>query len=88
MHAGELTIANRAVGHIEPSSLTGKIGNLMARVFGCRHAELSRPFSRGGRAYRSCVNCGAQRQFNLGNWTMQGNFYYGKPPVSSYSLSN
>lgn len=92
MHAGELTIANPAVGHIEPSSLTGKIGNLMARVFGCRHAELSRPFSRGGRAYRSCLNCGAQRQFNLGNWTMQGNFYYGKPQVSnslsSYSLSN
>lgn len=87
MHAGELTIANRAVGHIEPSSLTGKLGNLMARVFGCRHAELSRPFSRGGRAYRSCVNCGAQRQFNLGNWTMQGNFYYGKPSASSYSLS-
>jgi len=92
MHAGELTIANLTVGHIEPSSLTGKIGNLMARVFGCRHAELSRPFSRGGRAYRSCVNCGAQRQFNLGNWTMQGNFYYGKPQMStspsSYSLSN
>lgn len=92
MQAGELTIANLAVGHIEPSSLTGKIGNLMARVFGCRHAELSRPFSRGGRAYRSCVNCGAQRQFNLGNWQMQGNFYYGKPhsskSLSNYSLSN
>ena len=28
---------------------------------------------------RSCVNCGAQRQFNLGNWEMQGHFYYGQP---------
>ena len=81
MQAGELTIANLAVGHIEPSSVTGKIGNLMARVFGCRHAELSRPFSRGGRTYRSCVGCGAQRQFHLGNWQMQGDFYYGKPSV-------
>lgn len=88
MQAGELTIANLAVGHIEPSSLTGRIGNLMARVFGCRHSELSRPFSRGGRAYRSCVNCGAQRQFNLGNWQMQGNFYYGKPLGSTSPSHN
>ncbi|HEX6283584.1 MAG TPA: hypothetical protein VFZ71_01865 [Pyrinomonadaceae bacterium] len=56
-----------------------KIGNFMARVFGCRHTDLSRPFSRGGRAYRSCLHCGAQRQFNLGNWQMQGDFYYRKP---------
>jgi len=71
---------------------TGRIGDFMARVFGCRHGELSRPFSHGGRAYRSCLNCGAQRQFNLANWQMQGNFYYGKPvvstPVSTYALSN
>jgi hypothetical protein len=40
---------------------------------------MSRPFSRGGRAYRSCTHCGAQRQFNLGNWQMQGDFYYNKP---------
>ncbi|HEX6283294.1 MAG TPA: hypothetical protein VFZ71_00410 [Pyrinomonadaceae bacterium] len=83
MQAGELTIANLAVGHIEPSSVTGKIGALMARVFGCRHGELSRPFSREGRAYRSCLNCGAQRQFNLGNWQMQGKFFYGRPAISN-----
>jgi hypothetical protein len=40
---------------------------------------MSRPFSRDGRSYRSCLNCGAQRQFNLGNWEMQGGFYYGNP---------
>lgn len=79
MQAGELTIANFNVGHIDPSSVTGKIGNFMARVFGCWHVELSRPFSRDGRAYRSCLKCGAQRQFDLGNWQMQGQFYYGKP---------
>lgn len=63
--------------------VTGKIGNLMARVFGCWHAELSRPFSRDGQAYRACLRCGAQRQFNLNNWRMQGNFYYGKPQLSN-----
>lgn len=83
MQAGELTIANLAVGHIEPSSVTGKIGDLMARVFGCRHGKLSRPFSREGKAYRSCLNCGAQRQFNLGNWQMQGKFFYRRPAISN-----
>ncbi len=93
MSAAQLTIANstvaanRKISQLDSSSVTrresdsaaGRLGSLVARVFGCRHAELSRPFSRDGRAYRSCVNCGAQRQFNLGNWQMQGSFYYGQP---------
>jgi hypothetical protein len=76
MQAGELTIQNSNIGHLNVSSLTGKVGNLVARVFGCWHGELSRPFSRDGRTYRTCLSCGAQRQFNLGNWEMQGGFYY------------
>ena len=85
MQAGQLTIANSTVAPLNSSSLldsssvTGRIGSLMARVFGCRHADMSRPFSREGRAYRSCLNCGAHRKFNLGNWQMQGRFYYGQP---------
>jgi hypothetical protein len=85
--AAQLTIPNSpvsprkssAVTRLDSLSVTGRIGSLMARMFGCRHAELSRPFSRDGRAYRSCVNCGAQRQFHLGNWEMQGHFYYRQP---------
>jgi hypothetical protein len=57
-------------------ALTGKLTNFVARVFGCWHADLSRPFSRGGRAYRTCLNCGAQRQFSLRNWETHGKFYY------------
>ena len=67
----------------QAGQVTGKIGSFMARVFGCRHAELSRPFSHGGRAYRSCLNCGAQRRFNLGDWQMQGDFYYYKPSLAN-----
>jgi hypothetical protein len=55
---------------------TGKITNFVARVFGCWHVDMSRPFSRGGRAYRTCLSCGAQRHFNLRNWESQGKFYY------------
>jgi hypothetical protein len=84
MQAAELTIANSSAvtssaGQLDSSSSTGRLNGLMARVFGCRHADMSRPFSRDGRTYRSCLNCGAQRQFNLGNWKMQGGFYYGTP---------
>ncbi|HKR15586.1 MAG TPA: hypothetical protein VJT15_26195, partial [Pyrinomonadaceae bacterium] len=79
MQAAQLTIPNTTVAQLDSGSATGRIGSLVARVFGCRHAEMSRPFSRDGRAYRSCLNCGAQRQFNLSNWQMQGHYYYGQP---------
>jgi hypothetical protein len=82
MQAGQLTIATPNVGHVHASSLTGKIGELMARVFGCWHLEMSRPFSHNGQAYRVCVDCGAQRKFNLGNWEMQGEFYYQRAATS------
>lgn len=77
--AAQLTISNPTMASVDASPISGRIGTLMARVFGCRHAEMSRPFSRDGRAYRSCLSCGAQRQFNLGNWEMTGSFYYGQP---------
>lgn len=76
----QLSISTSTIPQIDSPS-TGRLNSLMARVFGCRHADLSRPFSRDGRTYRSCLNCGAQRQFNLGNWKMQGGFYYGEPQM-------
>jgi hypothetical protein len=84
MQAGQLTIATPNIGQINPSSLTAKIGGLMARVFGCWHLEMSRPFSHQGQAYRVCVSCGAQRKFNLGNWEMQGNYYYQRAATSQF----
>jgi len=78
--AAHLNIAKLTVATIDhTSSVSARISNLVARVFGCRHAQMSRPFSRDGRAYRSCLNCGAQRQFNTGRWEMTGSFFYGQP---------
>lgn len=59
----------------------GGIGNLVTRLLGCRHKEMSRPFSNKGQAYRTCLNCGASRKFNVGRWEMQGSFYYASPNV-------
>ena len=79
--AAELTIVSSTVPQMDSLSVTGRLNTLMARVFGCRHADMSRPFSRDGRTYRSCLNCGAQRHFNLRSWTMQGGFYYNQPQL-------
>jgi len=54
----------------------GGSGSWVARVFGCWHREMSRPFSHQGRSYRTCLSCGAHRRFNTGSWEMQGSFYY------------
>jgi len=71
----ELTIVSRT-GEVNVTSVGTKIGGWVARVFGCWHTDMSRPFSHHGHAYRVCLNCGAQRQFNLGNWQMKGSLYY------------
>ena len=88
MQAGQLTIATSNIGQINPSSLTAKIGDFMARVFGCWHMEMSRPFSHEGQAYRVCLDCGAHRKFNLGNWEMQGEFYYQRAGTSQFYAMN
>ena len=47
----------------------------LMRVFGCWHRELSRPFTRHGQTYRSCLHCGARRRFDLKAWETKGGFY-------------
>ena len=88
MQADQLTIATPNVGQMDTFSVIAKVGEWMARVFGCWHSDLSRPFSHQGQAYRVCVNCGAQRTFNLGNWKMQGDFYYQGASTSQFYAIN
>ncbi|MDQ3322211.1 MAG: hypothetical protein M3525_07255 [Acidobacteriota bacterium] len=52
-----------------------KVG-LIGKLFGCGHGELSRPFSQGKIGYRSCLKCGAIKQFNLETLETFGGFYY------------
>ena len=54
-----------------------KMGS-MTKLFGCWHDGLSRPFVQGKTAYRSCLKCGARKQFNLDTLETYGNFYF--PP--------
>ena len=57
----------------------GGVGTWFTRLFGCWHRQMSRPFSNQGQTYRTCLNCGAGRKFNVGRWEMQGSFYYSQP---------
>jgi len=57
----------------------GGVGGWITRLLGCWHKEMSRPFSHNGYSYRTCLDCGASRRFNVGSWEMQGKFYYATP---------
>jgi len=66
---------------INPQVFGEKIG-LLASVFGCWHEDVGRPFVDGKTAYRSCVKCGARKQFDPETLRTFGNFY-GSPAIRS-----
>lgn len=53
----------------------GRVERVLRRVFGCWHRRMSLPFTRGGETYRTCVDCGARRRYDLEQWRMVGPFY-------------
>ena len=67
------------------ASIFGKKLGLAANLFGCWHENLSRPFTRGKTSYRSCLDCGARKQFNAETLETFGNFY-GAPIVQQERL--
>ena len=40
--------------------MTHRIQDLIQRIFGCWHRNVSRPFTISGRTYEVCLNCGKQ----------------------------
>ncbi len=55
-----------------------KIG-LFGKLFGCWHRNLTRPFTVENASYRSCLRCGARKQFDPKTLETFGSFHY--PPV-------
>lgn len=49
---------------------------LISRLIGCSHKNLSRPFIEGKTAYKSCLDCGARKQFDPETFESYGTFYY------------
>jgi hypothetical protein len=54
----------------------------LSGLFGCRHKELTRPFTVGKSTHRSCTDCGAWRDFNPDTLETYGKFYYPMPENS------
>ena len=68
--------------------LVSKVRTSAARIFGCWHGNMSRPFSRGNETYRTCVACGARRRFDLEHWKMVGPFYYPERKFAFYARTH
>lgn len=62
------------------ASALAKVGRAVARVVGCWHLNMSRPFTREGETYRACMACGARRRFDTERWETVGAYYYPKRP--------
>jgi hypothetical protein len=62
------------------ASAFARAARVVVRVFGCWHLNMSRPFTRDGETYRTCVGCGARRRFDTGRWETVGRFYYPARP--------
>jgi hypothetical protein len=81
MQAAQITLKQYGHGRatVAPIGLTAQLSNWLTRVFGCWHSEMSRPFTRDGESYRTCLECGARRQFDAARWEMVGAYYYAAP---------
>lgn len=89
MQAAQITL--KQYGHSRrsdgPKGLTAQLSNWLTRVFGCWHTDMSRPFTHNGESYRTCLDCGARRQFDSARWEMIGAYYYDAPQSNLTSLT-
>jgi hypothetical protein len=74
-------IAVQDKGRTDSPLLTAIPSGWLTRLFGCKHRNMSPPFTGGEETYRSCMNCGARRLFNVERGKMTGAYYYA--PLSS-----
>lgn len=70
----------KSANHIDRFVFGQKL-DLITKLFGCWHENISRPFVQGKTAYRSCLGCGARKQFNTETLETYGNFYF--PPIAA-----
>jgi len=61
---------------LDQETVGEKIEKFLTRALGCRHRQMSLPFTRGNSTYRTCVACGARRDFDLVQGMTVGPYYY------------
>ena len=73
-----ISTSGKKKGEIDLSVFGKKVG-FFAKVFGCVHNNISRPFIANSVSYRTCLQCGARKRFNTETFKTFGHFYY--PPA-------
>ncbi len=73
----ETNLISEAGSRRTQSESVVKIG-VFGKIFGCWHKRLTRPFTDKNVTYRSCLECGARKNFNTQSFKTSGPFYY--PP--------
>ena len=69
-------IAVREEGRTDSPLQTAIPNGWLTRLFGCRHRHMSPPFTGGEETYRSCMNGGARRLFDVERGKMTGAYCY------------
>lgn len=69
-------MAGQDGGRADAPVKTAMLNRWLTRLFGCRHRNMSPPYTGGEETYRSCMRCGARRLFNVGRGRMTGPYYY------------
>lgn len=69
-------IAVQDDGRTDTPSLMAIPNRWLTRLFGCRHRNMSPPFTGGEETYRSCMRCGARRLFDVERGRMTGAYFY------------
>jgi hypothetical protein len=86
MQANQMTSEN--LHNIQQTNESLQVSGWLGRMFGCRHKEMSRPFSSEGQTYRACLTCGARRDFNQDRWEMRGDYYFSLPSNRHFETLN
>lgn len=73
------TITEQKIKRDIDKRVFGKKVGFIAKLFGCWHEDIGRPFTEGKTAYRACLSCGARKQFDTKTLKTHGKFYY--PPL-------
>jgi hypothetical protein len=82
MKVNQLTIVSHtSIKQSTSFSVFSKLSGWLTRLLGCWHTDMSCPITIQGQTYRTCLDCGAQKQFDLESWKMRGDFYYRRPAI-------
>jgi len=63
-----------------PEELRGRKIGFVGKIFGCWHKRMTRPITTDRSTYRTCLECGARKNFNTQTFRSTGAFYY--PPTT------